>query len=511
MNLRLASGFSWLRSGLALAALGFAVRAVADETLLLVDDYEVLYRSGTKRILHPAERRPEAVIVQDRPWERTISYNSVHRDPVTGKYRLWYQSLLSADPESSGVAYAESDDGIVWRKPDLGIYRFDGRDTNFVLAPEAGHYGASVMIDSRETDPARRYKLVCFRAREENGRKVMGLAVGFSPDGLHWRMHPTFPLIKGSYGQRTEVPLQGDTTYAWGVPRSVSDVINVLFDEPRGLYVIYAKTWLDMPDGRTIWKRAIVRTESRDFLNWSVPELVIQPDEFDGTGVEYFPPAPGKNPTRRGIQLHGGPVFRHAGVYFSLLQKMDGEITGRMPSELAISRDGITWSRPFRSPDFIGLSPDPNHFDAGCLWTNETPVILDDEIRFYYGAYSGLWNGDLLRTPSGIGLAVLPLDRFAGVSPINGIGQITLRPRSLADCQGVTENAAIQGELRVEVLDAQGYRLPGFTREDAVPLHGDSLRHAVAWKTKTLRDLPPGRYSLRLHLDRAEVFALTLH
>jgi len=38
---------------------------------------------------------------------------------------------------------------------------------------------------------------------------------------------------------------------------------------------------------------------------------------------------------------------------------------------------------------------------------------------------------------------------------------------------------------------------------------GDSLRHAVKWGDKTLADLPPGRYHLRAHLDRATLFAVS--
>ena len=39
---------------------------------------------------------------------------------------------------------------------------------------------------------------------------------------------------------------------------------------------------------------------------------------------------------------------------------------------------------------------------------------------------------------------------------------------------------------------------------------GDSLRHPISWKNRALRDLPSGRYLLRLHLEEAEVFAVTL-
>jgi hypothetical protein len=75
----------------------------------------------------------------------------------------------------------------------------------------------------------------------------------------------------------------------------------------------------------------------------------------------------------------------------------------------------------------------------------------------------------------------------------------------------MTINAdASKGAVRMELLDDQGYRMRGFSREDSQPASGDSLRHPVAWNGKTLRDLPPGRYMPRLHLENAEVFAVTL-
>jgi len=54
--------------------------ADTERTILLVDDHGVLYRPGTKRVLHPLTRHEEnPVIARDKPWEaRTIAYCSVH-------------------------------------------------------------------------------------------------------------------------------------------------------------------------------------------------------------------------------------------------------------------------------------------------------------------------------------------------------------------------------------------------------------------------------------------------
>ena len=58
-------------------------------TILLVDDHDVLYRSGTVRVLRPLDRAVEnPVIAADKPWETLIGYCSVYREPGTGHYQL---------------------------------------------------------------------------------------------------------------------------------------------------------------------------------------------------------------------------------------------------------------------------------------------------------------------------------------------------------------------------------------------------------------------------------------
>ena len=75
----------------------------------------------------------------------------------------------------------------------------------------------------------------------------------------------------------------------------------------------------------------------------------------------------------------------------------------------------------------------------------------------------------------------------------------------------VTVNAdATDGRVRVELLTAEGYRVAGYTRDQSVVITGNSFRHPVKWKDKTMADLAAGRYQLRLHLKNARLFALTI-
>jgi hypothetical protein len=483
-----------------------AVRARAPRTILLVDDHDVLYRPGTERILQPPARHPRNPLIGDeRSYERTVAYCSVHRDPRTGKYQLWYQAH---NGRKGYLCYAVSDDGLAWTKPSLGLFDWEGSKANNIVLDDP-MYGASVVFDAADPDPARRYKAAYFRN---------GMALAFSPDGVHWKVHPQMAFARYSGGRRVQPPLGGPETRAGGPRLTISDVIDVAYDPPRRLFMAYAKTWIDGPDGETIWRRGVVRTDSRDFLHWSPPRLVAWPDEHDDGRLAAGQPAAAQaegmaGGGSRGAHVHSGPTFYHEGVYFSLLQVIDSAVTGRMPAELAVSRDGLALERPFRATPFLATDGGES-FDSGAIWTNATPVVLDDEIRLYYGAYRGNWltGKSLIRKPTGIGLAVLPRDRFAGIRATGGTGQVTLKPLGLAGVDRLAVNfKADRGSLRVELLDDLGYAVAGFTKADARPLTGDHLREPAAWTGKTLAELPPGRYSVRLHLEGdATVYALRL-
>ena len=69
---------------------------------------------------------------------------------------------------------------------------------------------------------------------------------------------------------------------------------------------------------------------------------------------------------------------------------------------------------------------------------------------------------------------------------------------------------ATNGSIRPEILSDEGYRIPGYTKNDVKPLQTDSLKHQVKWNQKKIRDLPSGQYKLRLHLENAEIFAITI-
>ena len=94
---------------------------------LFLDDYLIASTTRVRRTVEPAEKFPgNPVLWPTEPWEPSVAtlYGSVLRDG--GVYRMWYKS-------GTGVAYAESDDGIVWRKPAVEATRVDGQATNILF------------------------------------------------------------------------------------------------------------------------------------------------------------------------------------------------------------------------------------------------------------------------------------------------------------------------------------------------------------------------------------------
>jgi hypothetical protein len=499
---------TWASMAAAAHTYGHAGPFPQQRTLLLVDDYYVLYRSGTHRRLVPLRKYLDNPVLAARTklWEGAIGWNTAYRDPQIGSYKLWYQAFSGKEAQERTkacvVCYAESADGVHWVRPSLNLFSYNGqRESNIVLIGNGGHsfnYGASVVVTPEDPDKARRYKMAYFDWSMRDGQEYPGLSVAFSHDGISWHKHPEAPLLRASYGEKGELPpFQNDKGRPWAVPLALSDAISAIYNPKLNLYEIYGKMWIDRPDGGMYWKHVMARTQSHDFVHWSRPQIVLAPDDDDPQWLEF----------------HASPVFYYKDCYFALLQILHRDVGGGVIDiELATSRDGANWERPFRKDLYLKRS-EGRGFDSGSIFLDAPPIYLEDETRFYYGGYSqGATGGDDYDLVSGIGLATMQRDRFAGIEPVDRVGQVTLKPLDLEGIRGCTLNAdASGGAIRVEILDAEERRIRGFTQEEAVPLTEDGLALAPAWRIKRLSDLPPGRYVFRLHLENARVFALDLH
>ena len=98
---------------------------------LFVDRVRVASIKNARLVFHQPTKR-EIAIKPEHSWEQSgVSYMVAIRDQ--GKFRAWYRvdptGLNNVDRRSM-TAYAESNDGVHWRKPELGLVEYDGSTAN---------------------------------------------------------------------------------------------------------------------------------------------------------------------------------------------------------------------------------------------------------------------------------------------------------------------------------------------------------------------------------------------
>ena len=134
-------------------------------------------------------------------------YGSILRE--NDRWRMWYVAF--DDDDSNRVAsarwraaYAESDDGLTWTKPELGLVEHRGSRRNNLVDIGGQPWGVinlKVIRDAADPDPARRYKMtthVYFRHHTRLGT----LLPLVSADGLRWTP------VKDVQPQRSELRQQ---------------------------------------------------------------------------------------------------------------------------------------------------------------------------------------------------------------------------------------------------------------------------------------------------------------
>jgi hypothetical protein len=459
---------------------------------------------GITRRFWPAEKHPGPVLSGDRPWERfgVSIFGNVLRDQ--DRFRMWYMAWPDVPPSgnSSYVAYAESDDGIHWEKPALGIEPFAGDlETNLV---DLVRTVPSVILEPDEADPAKRYKAGGYigaeRVARERGRHYPGdgFYVAHSPDGLRWT------------DDAADRPI--------GTPHDVGTFIR---DQPRGRYLGAVKQML-RPD--LTLRRSIGMVSSEDFRHWTVPKTALVADALDDRmarergfhHAEFY---------GMGLQSHEDFLVGFVWIFWvdpvlypSSRHGVGVGMWGHMDCHLVYSYDGDFW---YRTPDhrpFISLGQ-RGDFDGCQILTASCPVPVGDELWLYYTGYAHQ-HGFYLHKPwqnrpdigheSAISIARIKRDRYASLSA-NGEGSFTVR-HGVPDGRRLLVNArAPYGVVKAQVLDADGAPIDGFGVTDCTGFSGDSVQGELSWSGGSLADLPPDRdISLLFVLEEADLFAYEL-
>lgn len=485
-----------LLAGLALGpgALGEATR-VTSAVQLFVDDHLIdtsdrIYRKVQSWQKHPGN----PVLRPDRPWEFGGNYINAHGSVIYDEeeriFKAWYWTLNDEDsviPTSQikAMCYATSADGIHWKKPQLGINRFqDSTDNNIVLAssrdeikslPTLFTFGA--IKTPWDPDPARLYK-ACFYERPPGAKYISpndGAWSAISPDGIHW--------------SKSEKPVMPE----------VGDTVGFFYDSLHQRYVCFGKRYTDRGRSR-------FQCESEDFLHWTNPRLILKTDDRDDQPCDLY--------NNTGF-VWGEMLLGWLQVFY----KHHDPYKHRLVLELIYSRDGLNWHRMPDRDTVLDVGPDGSWDRTNQSAATGAPIVVGNRMYMYYGGdrrYHGPYPGaDLGQTIGQIGLGTLRLDGFVSMNATPSGGVLTTRPLLLECDRG--EDTPIHlhvnlesdnGHCRIELLDEAGNPIPGHTQEDADDLVADSVKAMATWNGESnVGELVARPVRLRFHLQNARLYS----
>ncbi len=509
---------------------------VWNDPQLFVDSELIECCQCVSRRWHKPVRDPKPVLTADRPWEDclyfTYSNYTVLHDPLDGKLKCWYEDLGKIDckthPSLNSLLYAESTDGVNFSKPELDICSVDGRHTNIVMGnakggpataanPWAlgGAHSNAILINPHPATPEQRF-LTVFTGIHKNpeGRFEHRTSGAFSPDGLHWQPFGEPPCYGSSRNQLSDV------SCLWYDHNSRSFVQNTR----HGRQYSAATPPAGAPAPVTNWfqtyypnrpdlmnKRRIFQARSHDFIHWSEPLVICQPDDvYDNLDEAYY----------------GMPQFQVGRQHFGLLGIF--HVTDNsMYVRLMHSRDGVNWRPADNAAPFLAPRGS-EHWDAFMVSMTSPPIERNGEWLFYHGGtsshhdwwMSGRENLDVpeARDPGKVrfqlGLARLRKEGFASLyaGPVRE-GYAVIKPLC-SEGDSLLLNAACGpgGYVRAEVTDLNGQPLGNCSLAACDAFSGDSVRHAMSWGGDT--QVPGGgawsKRRLRFVLRNAHIYSFTL-
>ena len=448
---------------------------------LFVDDF-LIEESSLYRAFHQADYHAgNPVLAPVRDWERRDPYSlatgtppspsamvysdGVFYDPADRLFKMWYMGGYQQH-----TALAVSRDGLAWERPSFdvvpgsNIVSAEGRDSN------------TVWLDLEAASPAERFKMAGFNYDAGT------LKLWLSRDGIHWRP-------AGTTG-----PTRDRSTF---------------FRNPfRGVWVFSLRA--DEANGQKRFRRYF---ETREFRS----------AQWDQSGPVPWVSADTLDMVRQDLkatpEIYNLDAVAYESVMLGLFTMYRGEPLHReKPNDICLgfSRDGFHWSRAERSP-FIPVSEHSGDWNWGNVQSaGGGCLVVGDRLYFYVSGRQGV-PGTAMPGECSTGLATLRRDGFASVSdewppglarPIaRSRSQLTTRPLRFSG-RHVFVNADVDGDLRVELLDAAGKVIEPFSLEGALPVTGDGTRLPVTWRgAPSVSALAGQAVRFRFSLNRARLYS----
>lgn len=466
---------------------------IGSQRELFVDYHFVERLEGA--CLQLQQPRPAGIAVSyDQPWEDCLAfYTTVLKDGDT--YRMYYRAnYVESPPATHLTCYAESADGIHWLKPDLGLVEFNGSKHNNVILPTNRQF--CVFVDERPGVPADE----SYKANSRSQHSPHGLVAYASGDGIHWKQ----------MRQEEVVPMQLENNFDSQTP--------IFWSKAENCYVLYARYMVGTgpyppeSDDPEIWIRSTTRATSRDFLNWT-EQIPMTYSDTDST-----------KPSQHLYTNQTHPYFRAPHIYISL------------PGRIHFKRRALTDAQA-AEVDPIPRSGGAADISDGVLLTTRAGTMRYDftfresfvrpgigyehwTSRSNYPALGIVQTGPAemsLYVQRGYGLPTahlerlaLRLDGFASIhAPYTG-GEMLTRPFKFSGSElEINHSTSAAGGIRVEIQEADGRPLPGYSLDQCPEIIGDEIERIVAWQRGSDVGGLQGRpVRLRFALQDADLFAL---
>ena len=439
-------------------------------TILFFDDQRLNLRDNVVRKLGRPELIEEA-IYKDPHGHASNGYPQVFRDERSGRWRMVYQIITSLGGHEVAVV-AESDDGLRWKPLDTtGEVKFAERVVPHQVHELEGLAEWIVFVDPF-AEPAERLKGL--RAKFQHGIAKPGKTMLLvSPDGVRWRLKE---------GIEWQNPAPDPPVY-------------VFWNEVRQSYCITTR-----PD---VMDRRLAVMETKDWENFTRPELALQPDALDTPLAEAY----------------GMPVLSYEDYYIGLLwlyhpppQPVPGGALyrykgGHVDCQLAYSLNGWHFQRGLRDP-FIPNGA-PGQPDSGSVYPSSMVVDGDGSLLIYASACTH----EHARKPpdSGSILAYrLRRDGFVFLESGGGVGVVGTRALYWRGGELELNVQSQGGHVRAQITDHEGVLLEGYRSEECESFTGDNTAWKPVWKGgKTLAALANKTIRVEVELDNARIYAIS--
>ena len=425
---------------------------------LFVDQYLIDALQNVRLVLHPP--RDEGIAVKfDQPWEGAFcGYCTVIRDG--DRFRVYYRGLPESGRDGSPMEVcccAESVNGVDWTKPNLGLFEVAGtKDNNVVLAHAAPvTHNFSPLLDTRPGVPAeQRYKAL-------GGTMDSGLMAYTSADGLRWTRLSEQPVLT-----QQQVPF-----------KYMFDSQNLAFwSELESRYVCFFRVFQDDI-------RRICRTTSEDFIHWTPPVLMKYRRSSGAAPLEHL----------YTNQTH--PYFRAPHLYVGIaarfmpgrqvLSNSQAQAIGVDPKYFQDTSDAVfltTRGDGWYDREFPGGFIRPGI--GANNWVSRTNYPALNVVRTGPTEMSVYVNQDYAQPTAHLRRYSLRLDGFASAQADYDGGELRTKPVVLTGRElSLNFATSAAGGVRVELQQADGTPIAGFTRDEAIEQIGNEIERVVTWKS----------------------------